>query len=395
LVLWNLPAEGRWWNNGAVADDIYQNLLRILRYESKDTTYKFALLRGLIEISSGSLPHIEARAHFVTAPLGLLVEKWVLYYWPIVEQDIPQKHGGEKTKPLAFRSDFKELTDVYSRKGGYAQFRHDYHNGRLTESDESKYLALLRKLRQTIAVMPMKHLGQSVFKGLYGIVKQPELSRVAKPQPGELTPGWVVRNLGFYELRRDYHEAFQTIGGLLLGTDAILYHWAAFTARIQWDPFTPEAFQKIFHTLTKTYEEDRQVKDAKQCYIDAMQRETLYCVWCDRPLSTQNLAIDHVLPFSQTQNNNLWNLLPSCKKCNSAKSDSIPTPETIERRKEQILASWHLEHRDHPEAFEQEVRYDLVGFDDKAFVAETSLQYLSACCDFLIQERGYDSWNKN
>lgn len=389
-----MPAEWSWTNNGAVADDIYQNLLRILRYESKDTTYKFALLRGLIEISSESLHLINVGANFVTAPFGLLAEKWVQYYWPIVEQDIPQKHGGEKTKPLAFRSEFKELTEVYSRKGGYAQFRHDYHNGRLTAPDESKYLALLRKLRQIIALMPMKHLGQSMFKGLYGIVKQPKLSRIIKPQSGELTPGWVVRNFGCYELRRDYHEAFQKIGGLLLGTDAILYHWAEFTAKIQRDQFTPEAFQKIFHTLTRTYEEDRQVKDAKQCYLDAMQRDTLHCVWCESRLTTQNLAIDHLLPFSQTQNNNLWNLLPSCKKCNSNKSDSIPTPETIEKQKDRILACWRLEQIDHPEAFEQEVRYDLIGFDDPAFVAETSLQYLSQRCDILIQERGYNSWNK-
>ena len=59
---------------------------------------------------------------------------------------------------------------VYSRKGGYAQFRRDYHNGSLTESDESQYLALLRKLRQTIALMPIKHLEQSVFKDRYGMV---------------------------------------------------------------------------------------------------------------------------------------------------------------------------------------------------------------------------------
>ena len=154
-----MPAESSWIKNGGVARDIYQNLLRILRYESKDTTYKFALLRGLIEISSES-PHIKQEADFVTAPFGLLVEKWVQYYWPIVEQDIPQKHGGEKTKPLAFRRIFKALTDVYSRRGGFAQFQHDYHNGRLSESDEAKYLALLQKLRQTIATMPMKHLGQ-------------------------------------------------------------------------------------------------------------------------------------------------------------------------------------------------------------------------------------------
>ena len=376
-----------------MAGDIYQNLLRILRYESKDTTYKFALLRGLIEISSES-PHIKQEADFVTAPFGLLVEKWVQYYWPIVEQDIPQKHGGEKTKPLAFRRIFKALTDVYSRRGGFAQFQHDYHNGKLSESDGAKYLALLQKLRQTIATMPMKHLGQSVFKALYGIVKQPSSSKTSTLGVGELTPGWVVQNFGNFELRRDYYEVFQKIGGLLLGTDAILYHWAEFTARIQKDPFTPEAFQKIFQTLTKTYEEDRQVKDAKQCYLDAMEKEPLHCVWCPRPLSLTNLAIDHVLPFSQTHNNNLWNLLPTCNNCNSAKSDSIPTPESLKRRQDWILTCWQLEHSRYPEAFEQEVRYDLVGFEDPAFFTETALQSLAKRCDFLIQERGYDPWEK-
>src|ERR1700746_3944677 len=66
-----LPVEKPWIKNGGVAEDIYQNLLRILRYESKDTTYKFALLRGLIEISSES-PHIKQARDFVTAPFGLL-----------------------------------------------------------------------------------------------------------------------------------------------------------------------------------------------------------------------------------------------------------------------------------------------------------------------------------
>ena len=134
---------------------------------------------------------------------------------------------------------------------------------------------------------------------------------------------------------------------------------------------------------------------AKKCYFDAMSRKTLHCVWCETYLTPQNMAIDHLLPFSQTQNNNLWNLLPSCKKCNSNKSDSIPTPETIERRKTRILACWQLEQTEHPDAFEQELRYDLIGFDEPAFVIETSLQHLSKRCNFLIQERGYKSWHKN
>jgi hypothetical protein len=75
--------------------------------------------------------------------------------------------------------------------------------------------------------------------------------------------------------------------------------------------------------------------------------------------------------------------------------DGVPTPETLNRRKERILEYWQLERRRHPAAFEQEARYDLVGFDDKPFVAESSLEYLSAHCDFLIEERGYDRRDKN
>lgn len=83
-------------------------------------------------------------------------------------------------------------------------------------------------------------------------------------------------------------------------------------------------FEKVFLILTETYEEERQVADAKQCYVAAMQTVPINCVWCPSPLVLTNFAIDHVLPFSVTHNNNLWNLLPSCKNCNSSKSDSIP-----------------------------------------------------------------------
>jgi hypothetical protein len=126
-----------------------------------------------------------------------------------------------------------------------------------------------------------------------------------------------------------------------------------------------------------------------------MERAPISCVWCPTPLSAQNLAIDHVLPFSQTQNNNLWNLLPSCKKCNAAKSDNIPTPDILKRRRDAILICWQLSHNAHPEAFEEEIRYDLVGYEEPAFLTETALKSLSNRCDFLIKERGYNPWGTN
>jgi len=66
----------------------------ILRRDSKDTTYKFALLRALIEISTEADQHLsrETEDH-VVFPLGLIIEKWLLYYYPLIEKELPQKHG--------------------------------------------------------------------------------------------------------------------------------------------------------------------------------------------------------------------------------------------------------------------------------------------------------------
>ena len=225
-----------------------------------------------------------------------------------------------------------------------------------------------------------------MFKDLYSIVKQPVLSKIPTLRPGQLSPGWVVQNFGSFELRRDYYGAFQNIGGLLLGTDAILYHWAEFTARLQKNSATPEMFEKVFLILTETYEEERQVADAKQCYVAAMQTVPINCVWCPSPLVLTNFAIDHVLPFSVTHNNNLWNLLPSCKNCNSSKSDSIPKPDFLLRRKQAIFDFWRLERTRYPEAFEQEVRYDLIGFEEPTFRVEPALMSLAKRCEFLIKE---------
>jgi hypothetical protein len=62
-----------------------QNISKIIERESKTTTYKFALLRGVIDIIQDNSPYIsfkKGRVHFLT---GLLVEKWMLYYYPLLE----------------------------------------------------------------------------------------------------------------------------------------------------------------------------------------------------------------------------------------------------------------------------------------------------------------------
>lgn len=138
----------------------------IIERDSKDTTYKFALLRGVIEISQEYQHLVKESGDSVSLPLGLLIEKWLLYYYPVIESQafLPQLHGEKPDsfhKRISFRPLFREVTDYYAGKGGFSAFYNDYVNGSLAPEISPAVYALIAKIRTTITTMPMKHLGRS------------------------------------------------------------------------------------------------------------------------------------------------------------------------------------------------------------------------------------------
>jgi hypothetical protein len=59
--------------------------------------------------------------------VGLIVEKWLHYYYPFVERRLPQRHGERprsgEGNTLAFRRAFEPVTDFYRPRGGVATSR--------------------------------------------------------------------------------------------------------------------------------------------------------------------------------------------------------------------------------------------------------------------------------
>lgn len=158
----------------------YRRINPIMERDSTDTTYKYALLRGTIEICEeyqhlGS--HEEGQVWF---PLGLMIEKWIPFYYPIIADTrfIPQK-GGESAEGsnhirLSFRPLLTELVRYYQSAGGrLSHFYHDYVNGVIPNEISYKFLSLCRRLRTTITQMPMNHLGYSWSKKPYSIFTSP------------------------------------------------------------------------------------------------------------------------------------------------------------------------------------------------------------------------------
>ena len=94
-------------------NETFINISKIIERDSKSTTYKYALLRGTIDIIQDNSPFIEIKGNVVEIPLGLLIEKWMIYYYPILDSDvlIPQING-ENLK-IAFQSKFLSIINYY------------------------------------------------------------------------------------------------------------------------------------------------------------------------------------------------------------------------------------------------------------------------------------------
>lgn len=113
----------------------YQNINTIIERDSADATYKYALLRGVIEVCQQYSHHrqddAENESDRVWFPLGLLVEKWILYYYPIFAAPafVPQKNGEkpdpEPGKKVAFRKYFTPLINYYRDRGGFSCIYND------------------------------------------------------------------------------------------------------------------------------------------------------------------------------------------------------------------------------------------------------------------------------
>lgn len=63
--------------------------------------------------------------------------------------------------------------------------------------------------------------------------------------------------------------------------------------------------------------------------IQLLQDRAL-CIYSGQRLTVQNFSLDHYLPWSFMAHDRLWNLIPTSKEINSAKSDCIPSERYLE-----------------------------------------------------------------
>lgn len=365
---------------------VFLNISKIIERDSKTTTYKFALLRGVIDIIQENSPFIsffDKRAHI---PIGLLVEKWLLYYYPILGSSIkiPQINGELN---LAFETQFRKIINAYKDVGGFSVFYNDLKNKGIPKNLKSDFLELGIKIKDTIVRMPMKYIGRSISDKYYSIFQFESRGKLKKVSL--IDSEFLIKNFGTFSIPLDYYEAFKLLGSFVDGSDSILIKWAEFSVNASRKNLSIE---KVINEILKRPVTQREIEESKQIYKDILKHEgKVYCVWTGNKILNYN--IDHVIPFSVLKNNELWNLLPAQEKINRQKRDKIPSVKLVERQRDLITHYWEIIDRYKHDKFQKEIRLSLLGNNKDLNWKNTAINQLMNFCDFFISIRGFEEWS--
>ncbi len=363
---------------------------QIIERDSKDTTYKFALLRATIEVIQEKSPYQKDKADRIILPTGLLILKWLEYYYPIIEKELPQRNGDNLDSfTLSFRALFKEVTDFYSGKGGFSVFYSELVKGNLPNEIEETVFQLCKKMRDTIKDQPMRYIGKSVYGKEYQIFKRVEASAQLR-QPDKMDINYLIENFSEFSIPWDYYNVMELMGSFITGMHSILIHWAEFTV----DKDKSLSMNQVLETMLTSPQEVRNILLSEKIFKQLKNKQgELECVWSGGGITT-DLNIDHMLPFSVWRNNDLWNLLPAKAIVNNRKRDKIPSLELLDMRKERIISYWQFIWETEQTGFEKELNVNLITRQDfnQSNWENLAFQSLKEKCRYLIETRGFEEF---
>jgi hypothetical protein len=366
---------------------VLKHINAIIERENKTSTYKFALLRAIIEIIGSDSRFIEPGQDRCRIPLSMIAEKWILYYYPLLQQD--ERITQISKRSMAFEQEFRPVIEYYKNAGDISLLYAHLRDGSIPAVLIDEMEALFRKVAHTIRTMPMKYIGTSIFNCYDGLFKYQKSTDNIKFSLND--PYHRICGLGMVSFPRDYFEVFSLFGSYILGEGGLLNQWADFCVRSTPDGGAQK--HRVIELLSMAPVLKREMYQAKETYARLKQHKgSLHCVWTQRVLDKYEIDIDHVIPFSAHFNNDLWNLLPSHPSVNRNKSDKIPSAGLLEKRKTEIIGYWEDVSELNPRLFQQQMQRALTGFNVDGDWKELAFVRLKESCDKLIHERGFNTW---
>ncbi|MBT5934393.1 HNH endonuclease domain-containing protein [Sulfurimonas sp.] len=362
----------------------------IIENDSTSSTYKYVLLKSVINASQKYDHLISIENSRANIPLGLIVEQWILDYMPFVFKNIAQQHN--KTvldKPITtiYNNIFMLLNLDTSVEWTYAyiQFTKALQNPNMSVELSKEFLKLSKKIADKIVKMPMRFTGKLDYE--FFTPNQLNFGTVKLAKDEVYNSSFLVNSFEYFSISEQHYNIFRYLGQTLYGTSTIMSKWKQKTISLNADQ---EITRDIIDKLSSDTLEIRETSSIRKILTGEKE-----CIWSGKELKDSNYDVDHVLPFSVWFNNDLWNMLPTDRVVNQKnKRDKIPTRKLIENRSDVIIKYWESYEKAMPLLFKSQVEVSLVGTGiqiDKMF--DTAIESLCRKSDYLVFDRGHDSFS--
>ena len=362
----------------------------IIEHDSTSSTYKYVLLKSVINASQKYDHLIKIENARAIIPIGLIVEQWILDYMPFVFKEVSQQNSGaimDIQITTIYNNIFTLLNLDKSVKWEYAyvQFTKALQNPKISIELSKEFLKLSKKIADKIVSMPMKYTGKFHYE--FFIPETHLFGRITLPNNEIYTSSFVVNNFGYFSISEQHYNIFRYLGQTLYGTSTIMAKWKQKTNSLN---INQEITKDIIDKLSS---DTLEIRDTTS--IRNILNQEKVCVWSAKELKNKNYDVDHVLPFSVWLNNDLWNMLPTDRVLNQHKKrDKIPSRKLIEKRADIIINYWNEYQRAMPILFKSQIEVALIGknvTEDK--ILDTAIESLCKKSDYLIFDRGHDAFN--
>jgi hypothetical protein len=285
-----------------------EKLLSLLDESSTSSTYKPALLLAIID-RAPEFPDGEI-------PVNSLAERVIELYWPQTlryptTQSVLSQNQGRPAKIVSAIERFRETTRATGRTLPPA----------LADEGNPHWLKLRREVERSLAEMPIPRL-QRPF--------EPFLYDFDGPWDGD----------GKWSIRAYEATAITDRGPVIRLCEGVASALTSLGPLLR--PFITRWWAEKAAQLNPSIEDARSALEFEQFLFGrdrvALQRigeglldiQSARCIYCEVRIG-KNREIDHFIPWSQSGDDGLFNLVAACRGCNGGKSATLAGPEFVSR----------------------------------------------------------------
>ena len=117
------------------------------------------------------------------------------------------------------------------------------------------------------------------------------------------------------------------------------YEWAKFLEKVNDESLSTRLLNKIDESSKRS-----NLARFRRILYEEFEDRT--CFYCGRKLEETDVHVDHFIPWSFIKDDNLWNMVMSCPRCNLKKNDKLPDIQflrRVENRNQTLLIETYME----------------------------------------------------